>query len=68
MMGRNWLRGYQGESYDRLRDPPAGVISTRKATFADIDMPIETPDPLTVVFKMKAVTPRCSSTSRRHGT
>src|SRR5882762_3718502 len=41
-------------SYDRLRDPPAGIVSTRRATFADIDT-IETPDPLTVVFKMKAV-------------
>ena len=30
------------------------MVSTRKATFADIDT-IETPDPLTVVFKMKAV-------------
>jgi peptide/nickel transport system substrate-binding protein len=41
-------------TYDRLRNPPQGVVSTRKATFADIDS-IETPDPLTVVFKMKAV-------------
>jgi peptide/nickel transport system substrate-binding protein len=41
-------------TYDRLRDPPAGVVSSRKATFAEIDT-IETPDPLTVVFKMKAV-------------
>jgi peptide/nickel transport system substrate-binding protein len=41
-------------TYDRLRDPPAGVVSTRKATFADIGA-IETPDPLTIVFKMKAV-------------
>src|SRR3954449_2412449 len=41
-------------TYDRLRAPPAGVVSTRKATFADIDT-IETPDPLTVVFRMKAV-------------
>jgi peptide/nickel transport system substrate-binding protein len=41
-------------SYDRLRDPPQGVVSTRKATFADIGA-IDTPDPLTVVFKMKAV-------------
>ena len=40
-------------TYDRLRNPPQGVVSTRKATFADIDT-IETPDPLTVVFKMKA--------------
>ncbi len=41
-------------TYDRLRNPPAGVVSTRKATFGDIAS-IETPDPLTVVFKMKAV-------------
>src|SRR5438477_915568 len=41
-------------SYDRLRHPPQGVVSTRQATFADIDT-IETPDPLTVIFKMKAV-------------
>src|SRR5581483_5140973 len=41
-------------TYDRLRNPPQGVVSTRKATFADIDT-IETPDPTTVVFKMKGV-------------
>ena len=41
-------------SYDRLRNPPQGVVSTRKATFDDIGT-IETPDPLTVIFKMKAV-------------
>ena len=41
-------------TYDRLRNPPQGVVSTRKATFADIGT-IETPDPLTIVFKMKAV-------------
>ncbi len=41
-------------TYDRLRNPPPGVVSTRKATFSDIDR-IETPDPHTVVFKMKAV-------------
>jgi peptide/nickel transport system substrate-binding protein len=41
-------------SYERLRNPPAGVVSTRKATFSDIDT-IETPDPLTVVFKMKSL-------------
>ena len=40
-------------TYDRMRNPPKGVVSTRKATFEDIDT-IETPDPLTVVFKMKA--------------
>src|SRR5262245_57759927 len=41
-------------TYDRLRDPPQGVVSTRKATFADIGT-IETPDANTVIFKMKAV-------------
>jgi len=41
-------------TYDRLRNPPQGVVSTRQATFADIST-IETPDPLTIVFKMKAV-------------
>ena len=41
-------------TYDRLRNPPQGVVSTRKATFADIAS-IETPDPLTVVFKLKEV-------------
>ncbi|MBL8670495.1 MAG: ABC transporter substrate-binding protein [Alphaproteobacteria bacterium] len=41
-------------TYDRLRNPPAGVVSTRKATFSDIGT-IETPDAQTVVFKMKEV-------------
>ena len=41
-------------TYDRLRNPPPGVVSTRQATFADIGT-IETPDPATVIFKMKAV-------------
>jgi peptide/nickel transport system substrate-binding protein len=41
-------------TYDRLRNPPQGVVSTRKATFGDIDT-IETPSPDTVVFKMKNV-------------
>ena len=40
-------------TYERLRNPPDGVISTRKATFADITT-IETPDPKTIVFKLKA--------------
>jgi peptide/nickel transport system substrate-binding protein len=41
-------------TYDRLRNPPQGVVSTRKATFSDIDT-IETPDATTVIFKMKNV-------------
>src|SRR6185503_6753818 len=40
-------------TYDRLRNPPQGVVSTRKATFNDIGS-IETPDATTVIFKMKA--------------
>ncbi len=43
-------------TYERLRAPPTGVISTRQATFEDIGS-IETPDPRTVVFKMKAPNP-----------
>ena len=43
-------------TYERLRNPAPGVVSTRQATFADIDT-IETPDPHTVVFKMKEVNP-----------
>jgi peptide/nickel transport system substrate-binding protein len=40
-------------SYDRIVKPPTGVVSIRQAYYADIDA-IETPDPTTVVFKMKA--------------
>ena len=43
-------------TYDRLRNPPTGVVSTRRATFADISE-IDTPDPQTVVFKLSAVNP-----------
>lgn len=39
-------------SYDRLRNPPEGVVSVRQSQFADIDS-IDTPDDLTVVFNMK---------------
>ncbi len=39
-------------TYDRLRAPPAGVRSVRQASYADVAA-IETPDPLTVVFKLK---------------
>ena len=39
-------------TYDRLRAPPAGVRSVRQASYADVAS-IETPDPLTVVFKLK---------------
>ncbi len=43
-------------TYDRMRNPPTGVVSTRKATFEDIDT-IDTPDAKTVVFNMKAPNP-----------
>jgi peptide/nickel transport system substrate-binding protein len=39
-------------TYDRLRNPPPGVLSIRQASYADIAS-IETPDPLTVVFRLK---------------
>lgn len=43
-------------TYDRMRNPPTGVVSTRKATFDDIGS-IETPNATTVVFKMKKPNP-----------
>jgi peptide/nickel transport system substrate-binding protein len=39
-------------TYERLRNPPPGVRSIRQASYADIAA-IETPDPLTVVFRLK---------------
>ena len=39
-------------TYDRIRKPPPGVKSLREETYADISA-IETPDPLTIVFKLK---------------
>lgn len=39
-------------TYDRLRNPPPGVRSLRQASYADVAS-IETPDPLTVGFKLK---------------
>lgn len=39
-------------TYERLRNPPPGVVSVRRALFTDVDT-IETPDPLTVVFHLK---------------
>ena len=40
-------------SYDRIIRPPAGVISVRKSYYEAFG-PIETPDPQTVVFRMKS--------------
>jgi peptide/nickel transport system substrate-binding protein len=39
-------------TYDRIRNPPPGVVSVRQGLVSDIDT-IETPDPLTVVFRLK---------------
>jgi peptide/nickel transport system substrate-binding protein len=39
-------------SYERIINPPPGVVSARRSLHADIGS-IETPDPYTVVFKMK---------------
>src|SRR5215208_4912873 len=39
-------------TYDRIRNPPQGVVSVRQGLMADIES-IETPDPLTVIFKLK---------------
>jgi peptide/nickel transport system substrate-binding protein len=39
-------------SYDRMRNPPEGIISPRKPLFASIGS-IETPDDYTAIFKLK---------------
>jgi peptide/nickel transport system substrate-binding protein len=39
-------------SFNRMRNPPAGIVSIRKELFSDIAS-IETPDPATVVMKIK---------------
>jgi peptide/nickel transport system substrate-binding protein len=41
-------------SYRRIIDPPAGVVSARKANYEDVAA-VETPDARTVIFKLKAV-------------
>jgi peptide/nickel transport system substrate-binding protein len=41
-------------TYDRIRNPPEGIVSARKALHQAIDT-IETPDPHTVIFKLKHV-------------
>jgi peptide/nickel transport system substrate-binding protein len=40
-------------TYDRIRNPPEGVLSARQAYYADIDA-IETPDEHTLTFKLSA--------------
>ena len=39
-------------TYERIRKPPPGVLSLREEGYADITT-IDTPDPLTVVFRLK---------------
>ncbi len=39
-------------SYDKIINPPAGVASFRKGQYTDVES-IETPDPLTVTFRLK---------------
>jgi peptide/nickel transport system substrate-binding protein len=41
-------------TFDRIRNPPPGVVSARQSQFAGVTA-IDTPDPLTVVFHLKAV-------------
>src|SRR6185295_4591101 len=41
-------------TFERIANPPEGVISVRKERFADVAA-IETPDAATVVFKLKGV-------------
>jgi peptide/nickel transport system substrate-binding protein len=41
-------------SFERIAHPPDGVVSVRKERYADVAT-IETPDPATVVFRLKAV-------------
>jgi peptide/nickel transport system substrate-binding protein len=40
-------------TYERIANPPKGVVSIRKAAYDEIRA-IETPDPQTVVFRLKA--------------
>jgi peptide/nickel transport system substrate-binding protein len=42
-------------SYERIINPPPGVVSVRRTYYAGIDR-IETPDPFTVVFTLKTPT------------
>ncbi len=41
-------------TYDRMRDPPKGIVSARQPSFMQI-AEVEVPDRLTVVFRMKGV-------------
>jgi peptide/nickel transport system substrate-binding protein len=41
-------------TFERIKNPPAGVVSIRKSLMEDVTA-IETPDPMTVVFKIATV-------------
>ncbi|MET0567685.1 MAG: ABC transporter substrate-binding protein [Hyphomicrobiaceae bacterium] len=41
-------------TFERIANPPTGVVSLRKSTLADV-AGIDTPDPTTVVFKLRNV-------------
>jgi peptide/nickel transport system substrate-binding protein len=43
-------------SYERIIAPPEGIVSARKQSYGAIGS-VDTPDPLTVVFKLKYVSP-----------
>ena len=43
-------------TFDRIRNPAEGVVSVRKSVFQSI-VDIETPDPLTAVFKVNSASP-----------
>lgn len=43
-------------SWDRIRQPPQGVISVRSSVYSRIEA-IDTPDPMTVIFRLKTASP-----------
>ncbi|MBI1774956.1 MAG: ABC transporter substrate-binding protein [Proteobacteria bacterium] len=47
-------------TYERLRNPPAGINSVRRSLLDDVAA-IETPDEATVVFRLKQVNPAMSA-------
>ena len=43
-------------SWDRIRQPPQGVVSVRSSVYSRIEA-IDTPDPMTVIFRLKTASP-----------
>ena len=41
-------------SFERIANPPEGIVSLRKSTFEDVAS-IEAPDPTTVIFRLKQI-------------